>query len=551
MAEAAVIIAGFKWLASHPFIIDLLRKGYSYIDMNVNEKLQDLQNIIIPQIEMLIEAAENSPHKDRLHSWLRSLEEAVYEAEDVLDLYDYYFLKKKVKNSTGGIKVRLESLPPIKYLSKKFSIKLKNSLVRLEKTATKAREFRPFLPGGSSNVRGSETANESGRRVTTSLLTHKVFGRDKQRDHIVNLLHETAELEPESSFVKSYSVVAIVGLGGAGKTTLAQYVCEYEREAEVKHFDVTMWVHVSQIFDVKELTREMVESASGEECPRLANLNTLQGKLEGSLISKKFLLVLDDVWSEKEVAELQWSSCSLLYEWAIEELYEELEEIVRQNTPKLHGSPLAARMVGSQLRKRPDVNFWKRILNGDLLKDTMKSLLWSYQNLDAPLQRCFSYCSLFSKGQGIRQDKLIRLWIAEGFIKTVDGSKRIEDVGRDWDWELETTGESKKFSGYSIHINGLENVKENGEAPVEIKGIEELCLEWSTTDNISRSSEVDAQVLEGLRPPPDLHHLKIVGYKGCLLPSWMVRDRYLLHNLISLELIKCRQLKQLPILPQQ
>ncbi|XP_020097173.1 putative disease resistance protein RGA3 [Ananas comosus] len=784
MAEAAVIIAGFKWLASHPFIIDLLRKGYSYIDMNVNEKLQDLQNIIIPQIEMLIEAAENSPHKDRLHSWLRSLEEAVYEAEVVLDLYDYYFLKKKVKNSTGGIKVRLESLPPIKYLSKKFSIKLKNSLVRLEKTATKAREFRPFLPGGSSNVRGSETANESGRRVTTSLLTHKVFGRDKQRDHIVNLLHETAELEPESSFVKSYSVVAIVGLGGAGKTTLAQYVCEYEREAEVKHFDVTMWVHVSQIFDVKELTREMVESASGEECPRLANLNTLQGKLEGSLRSKKFLLVLDDVWSEKEVAELQWEQLlaplrvgnrgskilmttrdqriaealrarnildlkeleksdflSLFTYYAFDDakiddikLYEELEEIVRQNTPKLHGSPLAARMVGSQLRKRPDVNFWKRILNGDLLKDTMKSLLWSYQNLDAPLQRCFSYCSLFSKGQGIRQDKLIRLWIAEGFIKTVDGSKRIEDVGREYfddllscsffqpteygglytihdllhdlaemvskdrylrvegnpteavvpqkirhlslhvdtpsdliekirnlknlrtlivfrmtrhsynddmlhsisvklkklrvvdlsTYRLEKLPESigglkhlryldlsassveilpksistlyhleflyidkctfvakglanwinlhhlyfsnmildvagigslkqlenlKNFQGYSIHINGLENVKENGEAPVEIKGIEELCLEWSTTDNISRSSEVDAQVLEGLRPPPDLHHLKIVGYKGCLLPSWMVRDRYLLHNLISLELIKCRQLKQLPILP--
>nr|CAD1842874.1 unnamed protein product [Ananas comosus var. bracteatus] len=306
MAEAVAIIAGFKWLASQSFMIDLLRKGYSYIGMDVDEKLQDLQNIVIPQIEMLIEAAENSLHKDRLHGWLRSLEEAVYEAEDVLDLHDYYLLGKKVKSGAGGIKVRLESLPPIKYLSKKFSTKLKNSLVKLEKTAAKAKEFQPFLSGGSSNVRGSETVNESGRRVTTSLLTHKVFGRDKQRDHIVKLLHETAGLEPESSFVGNYSVVAIVGLGGAGKTTLAQYVCDYEREAEGKHFDVTMWVHVSQIFDVKELTREMVESASGGECPRLDNLDTLQGKLEGFLRSKKFLLVLDDVWSKKEAAELQW-----------------------------------------------------------------------------------------------------------------------------------------------------------------------------------------------------------------------------------------------------
>nr|CAD1843855.1 unnamed protein product [Ananas comosus var. bracteatus] len=555
---------------------------------------------------MLIEAAENSPHKDRLHGWLRSLEEAVYEAENVLDLHDYYLLEQKVKSS---------------------------------------------------------------RRVFASRPPHKVFGRDKQRDHIVDLLHETAGLELESSSVKCYSVIAIVGLGGAGKTTLAQYVCDYEREAVVKHFNVIMWVDVSKRLNVEQLTKKMVESASGEKCC-LDNLDTLQGKLEGSLRSKKFLLVLDDVWSEKEVAELQWEQLlaplrvgnrgskilmttrergvaealharnildleeleksdflSLFTYYAFDDtkiddnkLYKELEEIVRKNTPKLHGSPLAARMVASQLRIRPKVNIWKRILSGDLLKDTMKSLLWSYQNLDAHLQRCFSYCSLFSKGQKIRRKKLIHLWVAEGFIKTVDESKRIEDIGQDYFDELLSSsffqptedddlytihdllhdlaemvskdrylrvegnlteavvpqeirylslrvdtlsdlvekiagirslkqlGNLRNFQGYSIHINGLENVKEKGEPPVEIKGFELLCLEWSTTDNISRSLDMDAQVLEGFRPPPDLHHLEIMGYQGCLLPSWMVGDRYLLHNLISLELIECRQLKQLPII---
>nr|CAD1842887.1 unnamed protein product [Ananas comosus var. bracteatus] len=482
MAEAAAFIAGFKWFASSPFLIDLLKKGYSYLGMDVAEKLRDLEKILIPQMEILIEAAEQSPHKDRLSGWLKSLEDAVYEAEDALDLHDYYLLKQKVKSNAGGMKVRLESLLPIKYLPNKFSIQLKNSLVKLEKTAAKAREFQPFFPGGSSNVRGSEAANKSGRRVIPiSQLPDKVFGRDKQRDHIVDLLHETERLQPESEY---YSVVAIVGLGGAGKTTLARYVYNYETEAEAKHFDITMWVQVSERLDVKKLTREMVESATGKGCD-LTSHEQLQEKLKVSVRSKKFLLVLDDVWSEKEVAELQWEQLlaplrvgnrgskilmttrekgvakvlrsrnildlkelekndflSLFTYYAFgdvkidDKLYEELEEIVRQNAPQLHSSPLAARMVGGRLRKRRDVDFWKRILSGDLLKDTRKSLLWSYQNLDAHLQRCFSYCSLFSKGQKFQRKKLIHLWVAEGFIKTVDESERIEDIGQDYFDEL-------------------------------------------------------------------------------------------------------------------
>nr|CAD1842886.1 unnamed protein product [Ananas comosus var. bracteatus] len=310
--------------------------------------------------------------------------------------------------------------------------------------------------------------------VTTSRLTHKVIGRDKDCDHVINLLHESAGLEPESSSIKNYSIVAIVGLGGAGKTTLAQYVCDHEKEA--KHFDVIMWVHVSQILDVEKLTREMVESASGKGCD-LTSRDKLQEKLKVSLRSKKFLLVLDDVWSEKEAAELQWEQLLaplrvgnrgskilmttrekgvavalgahgrnivdlkdleendflfLFTYYAFgdpkiddNELCKKLEEIVKENAAKLRGSPLAARMVGSQLRKRPDVDFWKRILSGDLLKDTMKSLLWSYQSLEAHLQ-----------SQA---------------------------------WLLETTGNLRNFQSSSIHINGLENVKEKGDVEIKAK----------------------------------------------------------------------------------
>nr|CAD1843819.1 unnamed protein product [Ananas comosus var. bracteatus] len=141
-----VVLAGLQWFASSSFLIDLLKKGYSYLGMDVNKKLRDLQNVIIPRMEILIEAAEKSPHIDRLHGWLKSIEDAVYDTEDVMGLHDYYLLKQKVKHSTGGNMVHLESLPLIKYLLKNRSIvpqniKLKKSLMNLEKTTANGNEF--------------------------------------------------------------------------------------------------------------------------------------------------------------------------------------------------------------------------------------------------------------------------------------------------------------------------------------------------------------------------------------------------------------------------
>nr|CAD1829887.1 unnamed protein product [Ananas comosus var. bracteatus] len=69
---------------------------------------------------MLIEAAGNSPHRDSLRGSLHSLEDAIYEVEDVLDLHDYNLLKQKVKNNVEGIVVCLESLPIIKDIIKKI-----------------------------------------------------------------------------------------------------------------------------------------------------------------------------------------------------------------------------------------------------------------------------------------------------------------------------------------------------------------------------------------------------------------------------------------------
>ena len=85
----------------------------------------------------------------------------------------------------------------------------------------------------------------------------------------------------------------IIGIGGVGKTTLAQLV--YNDERVERYFDKRIWVCVSESFDVIRLTREILEHTCDDQYTCITNLNRLQVILQEKLMENRFLLVLDDV----------------------------------------------------------------------------------------------------------------------------------------------------------------------------------------------------------------------------------------------------------------
>ncbi|KAL6002013.1 hypothetical protein ACLOJK_040577 [Asimina triloba] len=88
------------------------------------------------------------------------------------------------------------------------------------------------------------------------------------------------------------SVLPVVGMGGLGKTTLAQFA--YNDRRLEGTFDSKFWVCVSDEYDLRRLLKAIVESASNDSCDFQAVHLLLNRRLQETQRGKRFLLVLDE-----------------------------------------------------------------------------------------------------------------------------------------------------------------------------------------------------------------------------------------------------------------
>jgi hypothetical protein len=103
---------------------------------------------------------------------------------------------------------------------------------------------------------------------------------------------------PTRSVIDNVVVVAITGAAGIGKTTLARMV--FNDPMVVANFDVKIWLSVTQEVNGIRLLRESIAYVDGNADGVADSMHMLQERLNRALMGRKrFLLVMDDVWSDK------------------------------------------------------------------------------------------------------------------------------------------------------------------------------------------------------------------------------------------------------------
>ncbi|KAJ8419712.1 hypothetical protein Cgig2_018450 [Carnegiea gigantea] len=116
---------------------------------------------------------------------------------------------------------------------------------------------------------------------------------------------------------------------------------------------------------------------------------------------------------------------------------DQLEEIGKEIVSRCKGLPLAIKAVGGiMLCKDPRYHEWKRIADhfkGALDENhnsVMASLQLSYDELPSYLKSCFLSLSIYPEDCVISKDQLVRWWIGEGFV-TVRNSRLSTEASED------------------------------------------------------------------------------------------------------------------------
>ncbi|XP_060671144.1 putative disease resistance RPP13-like protein 1 [Ziziphus jujuba] len=452
---------------------------------SVHEKLKKWSTTFSMIKAMLSDAEEKQLTSEVVKHWLDDIKNLAYDVEDVLDKFFAELLRCKIENLHRDSTSKVWGLIPtcctisspaaFGLFMLKMNSEIKEITGRLEDITERKNKL------GLNDIGRFEI--EWKRPPSSSLPDGQVIGRDEDKKKIVQLL-----LTDQQSNL-NFDVVGIVGMAGVGKTTHAGLVFH---DDAMKYFDIKVWIwvilqYVSDDFDSMRLTKAILKSINSSESENNDDFSNLQERLSKALADKKFLIVLDDVWNSKNDLHDLWVKVRCLFRFgapgnkivvttrevnvaklmgAIQhhnlecvsdddcwQVFVQHAFFIRNTSElpnlgsvrdkilaKCNGLPLAARSFGGLFLCK-EINEWEDILKNKLwtLSDhnnILPMLRLKYYHLPTHLKRCFSYCAILPEDYEFEEKQLILLWMAEGLIHQPEGTRHMEDLGKEYFREL-------------------------------------------------------------------------------------------------------------------
>ncbi|XP_058075697.1 disease resistance protein RPS2-like [Magnolia sinica] len=269
-------------------------------------------------------------------------------------------------------------------------------------------------------------------------------------------------------------IIGIYGMGGVGKTTLLNDINNQFLKRN-DDFYVVIWVVVSKELNVgkiqmdigKRLGLPWAENESYSETR--THDETRAHDIRKALSSKKFILLLDDVWesfdlqkvgiphpSSQNMSKVVFTTrdekvcghmtadkkikVECLPEQEAMDLFlrnvgkeamkshPEIPILASSVAKECKGLPLALITIGQAMACKKTPQEWKHAISvlstskppseiSGMNDEMLLRLKYSYDNLGGDMiKSCFLYCALFPEDYSIHKEELIEYWIGEGFL---------------------------------------------------------------------------------------------------------------------------------------
>ncbi|KQK12069.1 putative disease resistance RPP13-like protein 3 [Brachypodium distachyon] len=443
----------------------------------VRREIRSLESELISMHAALKEYTELEDPGGQVKAWISLVRELAYDTEDVFDKFIHQLHKGCVRR--GGFKEFLGKIAlPLKKLGAQRAIA--DHIDELKDRIKQVKELKDSYKLDNISCSASRHTAVDPRLCALFAEEAHLVGIDGPRDDLAKWMVEEGKMHCR--------VLSIVGFGGLGKTTLAN---EVSRKIQGR-FDCRAFVSVSQKPVIKKIIKDVISKVP---CPDgftkdidIWDEMTAITKLRELLQDKRYLVVIDDIWSASAWDAIKYAfpenncssriifttrivdvakSCCLgrdnrLYEMeALSDFHSRrlffnrifgsedccsnmLKKVSDEILKKCGGLPLAIISISSLLANIPVAKEeWEKVKRsiGSALENSrslegMGSILsLSYNNLPAYLKTCLLYLSAFPEDYEIERERLVRRWIAEGFICEERGKSQYE-VAESYFYEL-------------------------------------------------------------------------------------------------------------------